>query len=165
MPIFKLFVQENTFLEVFNPSFQISFPERMQVHICSSIWQCCFPRPILEWWVLGTNWYLYTFQNFPLLLALFMSTSSFFFFWSVWSIFFFKNNFIYLFIFGCAGSSLCVGFLSSCREQGLLFSCRVRGSHCLGFSCCGAWVLGVEASVVAAHGLDSCSSQALAQFQ
>ena len=31
-------------------------------------------------------------------------------------------NFIYLFIFGCAGSSLLLeGFLSSCGERGLLF--------------------------------------------
>ena len=31
-------------------------------------------------------------------------------------------KFIYLFIFGCIGSSLlCAGFLSSCGEQGLLF--------------------------------------------
>ena len=30
-----------------------------------------------------------------------------------------------------------------------------------GFSCCGAWALGAGASVVAAHGLSSCSSRAL----
>ena len=36
--------------------------------------------------------------------------------------FFKKNKFIYLFIFGCIGSSLlCVGFFSSCGEWGLLF--------------------------------------------
>ena len=35
---------------------------------------------------------------------------------------FFKILFIYLFIFGCIGSSLLLaGFLSSCGEQGLLF--------------------------------------------
>jgi len=53
-------------------------------------------------------------------------------------------------IFGCAGSSLpCVVF-SSCGEWGLLSSCRVRASHCGGFSCGGARALGARASVGAA---------------
>ena len=34
-------------------------------------------------------------------------------------------------------------------------------SHCGGFSCCGAWALGVRASVVAAHELSSCGSWTL----
>ena len=33
--------------------------------------------------------------------------------------------------------------------------CGARASHCSGFSCCGAW-----ASVVVAHKLSSCGSQA-----
>ena len=40
-------------------------------------------------------------------------------------------------------------------------SCSVRTSHCGGFSCCRAQALGTWASVVAAHGLRSCGSQAL----
>ena len=37
----------------------------------------------------------------------------------------------------------------------------VRASHCGGFSCCGAWVLGSQASVVVLCGLSSCGSRAL----
>ena len=64
--------------------------------------------------------------------------------------------------------------LSSCGEQGLLFvvvrglliagatlCCGARASHCSGFSCCGAWAVGVRASVVVARGLSSCGSLAL----
>ena len=61
----------------------------------------------------------------------------------------FKN---YLFNFGSVGSLLLCGLLSSCS---------VWASHCRGFSCCGAWVLGIWASVVVAQGLSSCSSWAL----
>ena len=35
---------------------------------------------------------------------------------------FLKNNFIYLFIFGCAGSLLLRGLFSGCSERGLLSS-------------------------------------------
>ena len=38
--------------------------------------------------------------------------------------------------------------------------CCVRASHCGGFSCCRAWALGVQASVVVARGLSSCSMRA-----
>ena len=31
--------------------------------------------------------------------------------------------------------------------------CCVRDSHCSGFSCCRAWTLDAQASVVVAHGL------------
>ena len=47
---------------------------------------------------------------------------------------FLKNNCIYLFIFGCAGSLLLHGHFSSCDEQGLWFV--VVPSHCCGFSSC-----------------------------
>ena len=50
----------------------------------------------------------------------------------------------------------CARTFSSCGEQRLLSSCGVRASHCSGFSCCGAWVLGPTGSVVVVHGL-SCS--------
>ena len=46
-----------------------------------------------------------------------------------------------LFIYGCAGSSLLHGILSSCGAQ---------ASHCSGFSCCWVWAL--------AHRLSSCGS-------
>ena len=46
---------------------------------------------------------------------------------------------VYLFIFGCAGSSLLCGLFSSCGEWGLLSSCSVQAFHCGGgFSCYGA---------------------------
>ena len=64
--------------------------------------------------------------------------------------------FIYLFIFGCVGSLLlCAGFLQL-QRAGTTLRCGARASHCGGFSRCGAWALGVWASVVAAGGL-SCS--------
>ena len=47
------------------------------------------------------------------------------------------------------GLCCCVQAFSSCGE---------RASHCGGFSCCGAWVLGEQASVVVARGLSSCGS-------
>ena len=41
---------------------------------------------------------------------------------------FFLYNCIYLFIFGCSGSSLLQSLVSSCGEQGLLSSCfSLRG--------------------------------------
>ena len=59
----------------------------------------------------------------------------------------FSSDFIYLRIWGCAGSSsLCAGF-SSCREQGLPSSG-------------GAQPVTVAASFVAGHGLSSCGARA-----
>ena len=66
------------------------------------------------------------------------------------SISLFLQNF-YLFIFGCAGSSLLCGLFSSCSEQELLSSCSVWASHCGVFSCCRAWALG-------GVGFSSCST-------
>ena len=57
-------------------------------------------------------------------------------------------------MFGCPGSSLQHGLFSICSEQGLLFSCSVRASHCSGFSGCRVQALGHT-------GFSSCSSQAL----
>ena len=66
--------------------------------------------------------------------------------------------FIYLFIFGCFGSSLLpVGFLQLWRA-GATLHCSVRASHCGGFSCCRAWASGAQASVVVACGLSRCGS-------
>ena len=70
-------------------------------------------------------------------------------------------KFIYLFIFGCVGSSLlCPGFLQL-RRAGATLCCGTRASHCGGFSCCGARALGMWASVVVECGLSSCGSRAL----
>ena len=53
---------------------------------------------------------------------------------------FFLRIFIYLFlavlIFTAAQAFI------SCSKQGLLSSCSAQASHCGGFSCCRAWVLG-----------------------
>ena len=77
-----------------------------------------------------------------------------------WFVFFVLFCF-FNFIFCCIGSSLlCSGFLYLHRV-GATLRCRARDSHCGGFSCCGAWALGVRASVVVARGLSSCGSQAL----
>ena len=72
----------------------------------------------------------------------------------------FFNKFIYLFIylllhwvFAAARS------FSSCGEQGLLFV-AVHGLRITVASCCGAWALGVQASVVVACGLSSCGARA-----
>lgn len=62
---------------------------------------------------------------------------------------FFKNV-IYVFVFGCARSSLLhVGFLC-CGEQGILSSWSAEASHCSGFSCCRAQALEFVDSVAAA---------------
>lgn len=49
-------------------------------------------------------------------------------------------------------------------ERGLLASYGAPASHCTGFSC-GAWVLGIRASVNGAQGLRSCGSWAAEQAQ
>ena len=53
-------------------------------------------------------------------------------------------------------------------RAGATLRCGAQASHCGGFSCCGAWALGTQASVVAARGfssggacgLSSCGAQA-----
>ena len=58
-----------------------------------------------------------------------------------WLFFFFKETaayFIYLFMFGCVGSSfLCEGF-SQLRQAGATLHRGARASHYRGLSCCGA---------------------------
>ena len=44
---------------------------------------------------------------------------------------------------------------------GATLRCGAWASHCGGFSCCGAWALGAQASVVEACGLSSCGVWAL----
>ena len=71
---------------------------------------------------------------------------------------FFKIN---LFIFGYVGSLLLrAGFLWL-RRAGANLHCSMWASHCGGFSRCGAWALGAQASAVVACELSSCGSQAL----
>ena len=75
-------------------------------------------------------------------------------------VFFFFNKFIYLFL-AVLGLCRCMRALSSWQRVGATLHCGARASHCGGFSCCGAWALGVWASVVAAHRLSSCGLRAL----
>ena len=58
---------------------------------------------------------------------------------------FLKNIFIYLFIFGCVGSSfLCEGFLQL-RQAGATLHRGARAPHYRGLSCCGAQAPDVQA--------------------
>ena len=58
-----------------------------------------------------------------------------------------KNKPEEFFFFFSAGSSSLLGFFSSFGEQGLLSICRTGASHCGGFSCCRAQVLGAWVAV------------------
>ena len=70
------------------------------------------------------------------------------------------KRYLFIFIFGYAGSSLlCMGFLWK-WWAGLLSSRGVWASHCRGLSCCRAQVLVSWASVVVALGLRSSGMQA-----
>ena len=69
-----------------------------------------------------------------------------------------KKKSFYLFIVGCAESSLPWELFSSYSDQGLLSSCGAWAFHCSGFSCCKAWALGLMA---AARGLNRCGTWAL----
>ena len=64
-----------------------------------------------------------------------------------------------VFILGYTGSLLCTGFLSDCGKQVLLSIVVLRFLMAVA-SCCGAQALGTWASVLAAPGLASCSTQA-----
>ena len=44
-------------------------------------------------------------------------------------------------------------------SRGATLRCSAWAFHCGGFSCCGAWVLGMQASVVVAGGLSSCGAR------
>ena len=75
---------------------------------------------------------------------------------------FFKYLFyLSLFIFGFFGSLLLHTGVLQLRRLGATLCRGVLASHCGAFSCCGAWALGAQASVVVAHGLSSCGSRAL----
>ena len=80
---------------------------------------------------------------------------------SILNLFFF-TFYLFIFIFGCVGSSLlCTGFLQL-RRSGATLHCGVRASNCSSFSCCRAWALGARASVVVAHRLQSAGSVVVA---
>ena len=74
----------------------------------------------------------------------------------------YKFKFIYFIYFLPAlGLHCCAWAFSSCGERGLLFV-AVRGLLIAVASlCCGAWVLGMWASVAVARRLNSCGSWAL----
>jgi len=70
----------------------------------------------------------------------------------------FLNKFVFIYLFGCAGSLLLHRLFCGCGRQGLLSGCAAQASHSSGFSCCGAqsvWTSVVAAlgSVVVVHGL------------
>ena len=67
---------------------------------------------------------------------------------------------LFLFLFfklflAALGLRCCVRAFSL-QQVGATLRCGAWASHCGGFSCCGAWALGAQASVVVAHGLSSC---------
>ena len=69
---------------------------------------------------------------------------------------FLKFIYLFVFIFGCVGSSLLrTGFLQL-QRAGATLCCGAWAFCCSGFCCCRAWALGAWASVVVAHGLSSC---------
>ena len=68
---------------------------------------------------------------------------------------------LFIYFWGCVGSLLQrTGFLQLWQEGATLHG-GARASHCGGFSCCGAWALGTQASVATARRLSSCSTRAL----
>ena len=74
----------------------------------------------------------------------------------------FFNKFIYfIYLFLAALGLVAARRLSLVAASGATLRCGAQASHCGGFSCCGAWTLGAQASVVAARGLSSCGSQVL----
>ena len=67
--------------------------------------------------------------------------------------FFFFKLFIYLFIYGCVGSSfLCEGFLQL-RQVGATLHCGARASHYRGLSYCGAQAPDAQAQQLWLKGL------------
>ena len=77
---------------------------------------------------------------------------------------FFPHKFIYLFVFGCIGSSLLCACFLQLWQAGATLRCGAWASHCSGFSCCGAWALGTWASVVVARRLQSTVSVVVAHW-
>ena len=78
----------------------------------------------------------------------------------VFKIFLINLFILFYFLVGVGSLLLRAGFLLL-QEVGATLCCGVCASHCSGFSCCRAWALGMQASVVVACGLSSCGSWAL----
>ena len=81
-------------------------------------------------------------------------------------VYFFKNKFIYLFVYlsiylflATFGLRCCAQAFSSCSEQGLLFLAVCRFLIVVA-SCCGARALSARASVAVARGLNSSGARA-----
>ena len=64
--------------------------------------------------------------------------------------------FIYLFVFGCAGSLLLHRLFSSFSKWGCSLTVELCGDFCSE-----VWAVGVQASLAAARGLPSCNARAL----
>ena len=79
----------------------------------------------------------------------------------IYLVWFLKKIFLTFFFLAALGLCCSAWAFSSCDKWGLLFIVVCWFSHCGGFSCCGAWGLGLWASVVAACMLSSCGTQAL----
>ena len=84
---------------------------------------------------------------------------------NIWMWFFKKlflnfKKYVFIYLWLCR-VFIAVGASSPHSEWGLLSSCGVWASHFGGSSCCRAWAVGAQASVVAARGLRGCDSRAL----
>ena len=72
-----------------------------------------------------------------------------------------KVNQLYIYIYIiCVGSSLLRAGFVQLQRAGATLRCGAQASHCGGFSCCGAWALGMQDSVAAARMLSSCGARA-----
>ena len=70
------------------------------------------------------------------------------------------KKYVFLYLWLCR-VFIAVSAFSPHSEWGLLSSCGVWASHFGGLSCCRAWAIGAQASVVATRGLRGCDSRAL----
>ena len=68
--------------------------------------------------------------------------------------------FIFIYLFGCIGSSLLYAGFLQLRRAGTTLRWGAW-TYCGRFPCCRAWTLGTQASVVAARELSSCGTRAL----
>ena len=97
-------------------------------------------------------------QVYPVLLMTFIGMI-----WITWPFLFLKNLLIFIFIYFwlCWVFVAAHGLVSLVAVSGAYSSLQCVASHCGGFSCCEAWALGMQASVVVACELSSCGSWAL----
>ena len=83
------------------------------------------------------------------------------FFFNIFSMVVYHRLFFFNLFLAVLGLRCCTRAFSSCGERGATLRWGAQASHCSGFSWCGAWALGVRASVVVAHGFSSCGLRAL----